>query len=100
LPTGDELEVSYLLLPIYWGKGYVEEAVRAVLGWAASTLPDTQVVAVTQVANARSMALLERLGFSRPRPEWPDRAILSALARLLPPQLRRRRLVTPACGAR
>ena len=64
LPTGDELEVSYLLLPIYWGKGYAEEAVRAVLGWAASTLPDTQVVAVTQVANARSMALLERLGFT------------------------------------
>jgi hypothetical protein len=33
---------------------------------------------------------------SKPRPQWPNRAILSALARLLPPQLRRRPLVTPA----
>jgi putative transposase len=33
---------------------------------------------------------------SSPQPRWPDRAILSAWARLLPVQPRRRRLVTPA----
>ena len=32
---------------------------------------------------------------ARPRPDWADRAILAALARLLPAALRGSRLVTP-----
>jgi hypothetical protein len=33
---------------------------------------------------------------ARPKPDWADRAVLAALARLLPAVLRAYRLVTPA----
>ena len=37
---------------------------------------------------------------TRPKPDWADRAVLAALARLLPCVLRARRLVTPGAGCR
>jgi putative transposase len=35
---------------------------------------------------------------TRPQPDWADRAVLAALARLLPAVLRGHRLVTPTDG--
>jgi RimJ/RimL family protein N-acetyltransferase len=62
-PGGDELEVSYSLLPAYWGRGLAAEAVEAVLRWTWSQFPDEPVVLCTQRANERSLALASRLAF-------------------------------------
>ena len=53
-----------MLLPEWWGRGYATEAVRGVLGWARDRTPDASVLICTQLANERSMAVAQRLGFS------------------------------------
>ncbi|MFC4498663.1 MULTISPECIES: GNAT family N-acetyltransferase [Streptomyces] len=62
-PGGREgrTEISYQLLPEWWGRGYAGEAVGAVVGRALAEVPGG-VVAVTQAADVRSRRLLERLG--------------------------------------
>ena len=62
-----ELELVYEFLPRWWGRGLATEAVGAAIGWAAAHTDDDTVIAVTQTANARSVALLERLGFEQVR---------------------------------
>ena len=58
-----ELEIGYMLLPGYWGKGLASEAVVTVLAWVAEHCDDEHVIAVTQAANTASLRLLARLGF-------------------------------------
>ncbi|EZH65488.1 hypothetical protein DH09_17845 [Bacillaceae bacterium JMAK1] len=57
-------EVSYQLLPEWWGKGYGKEVVSVVLQYAFQKLQLTKVVAETQAANTRSCRLLESVGMS------------------------------------
>ncbi len=57
-------ELGYLFLPEAWGYGYAAEACAAALDWLADELPDDPVVLFTQTANARSMRLAAKLGFT------------------------------------
>ncbi|WKE67772.1 GNAT family N-acetyltransferase [Streptomyces sp. WP-1] len=57
-------DLGYLFLPRAWGFGYAAEACTAALGWLEDTLPGEPVVLTTQSANAGSMRLAVRLGFT------------------------------------
>ncbi|PSK66960.1 hypothetical protein B0E53_01035 [Micromonospora sp. MH33] len=63
--TGD-LELSYVFLPEWWGRGYAREACTTAIGLAFDRFPDApRLIAVTQEANGRSVRLLEALGMVR-----------------------------------
>ncbi|WP_329336879.1 GNAT family N-acetyltransferase [Streptomyces sp. NBC_00663] len=59
-----KVDLGYLLLPRAWGHGYAGEACAAALGWLDGALPGESVVLHTQTANARSMRLAAKLGFT------------------------------------
>jgi ribosomal-protein-alanine N-acetyltransferase len=55
------VEIGWRLAAAHWGRGYATEAARAVLGHAW-TLGLDEVVSFTTAANARSRAVMTRLG--------------------------------------
>src|SRR6185312_14814697 len=63
-PHAEELELGYLFLPTAWGRGYAAEACAAALDWIAGAFPGEPVVLCTQTANAPSMRLAAKLGFT------------------------------------
>jgi len=55
-------EIGWRLARSSWGRGYATEAARACLDFAFRSLGLSEVVAFTVPANARSRAVMERLG--------------------------------------
>lgn len=57
--------LAYALGPAAWGRGYAAEACGATLAFLRERTPVAVVEALVDTRNARSIALLERLGFAR-----------------------------------
>ena len=65
-----------------------------VFGWLC-LLGRSQAFKDAEIIALRHEVMVLRRQVTWPRPDWADRAILAALARLLPPALRGSRMVTP-----
>ena len=58
-------EVGWRLARDAWGHGYATEAARAAVAFGFGELGLAEIVSYTTVANARSIAVMERLGMRR-----------------------------------
>jgi RimJ/RimL family protein N-acetyltransferase len=61
-PFMPAIEIGWRMLPRYWGRGYATEAARLSLDYGFGVLNADEVVAFAVPANARSRAVMERLG--------------------------------------
>jgi RimJ/RimL family protein N-acetyltransferase len=63
--NGHQMSLGYVLAQSEWGKGYMPEAVRAVIDWAM-TQPDIyRIWAVCDVENPASARVMEKVGMER-----------------------------------
>ena len=56
-------EVGFIVSKAFWGDGYAQEAMEAVLDHAAQAMKLRRLTARTHLGNVRSVRLLEKLGF-------------------------------------
>ena len=62
---GHAADIGYVLARQHWGRGYMTEAVRAVVEWVASADSVFRVWAVCDTANTASARVLEKVGMIR-----------------------------------
>ena len=65
------MELLFGMQPRFWGRGFGQEAARAVLKHGFEDCGIERVLAATDTPNQRSVQVLQRLGMSfRERREW------------------------------
>jgi RimJ/RimL family protein N-acetyltransferase len=62
---GSTVGIGYVIGRAYWGRGFVPEAVRAVVDWALSQPSIYRVCADCDVENTASIRVLEKVGMQR-----------------------------------
>jgi len=58
------VEIGWRLAPRYWGRGYVAEAAHAWLAFGFDMLGCDEIISFAVHGNARSIAVMERIGMS------------------------------------
>ncbi|MBX2871541.1 MAG: GNAT family N-acetyltransferase [Saprospiraceae bacterium] len=61
--THHKIELGYWLLPEYWGKGYVQEALRKIIPYAFQQLQIERIEAFVETGNDASDKVLLKQGF-------------------------------------
>ena len=62
---GFKLEIGYVLARTFWGKGYMTEALRAVVDWAFAQSDIFRMQAICDVENIGSARVMEKAGMTR-----------------------------------
>lgn len=64
-PENFRTELGYMIMPEYWGKGYVTEAVKVLLNYAFNTLNFHSIEAVIDARHKASEKVLIKNGFRK-----------------------------------
>ncbi|NKJ00070.1 GNAT family N-acetyltransferase [Novosphingobium sp. SG707] len=83
-PPLSEYEIGWRLARTAWGQGYGTESARAVLDWAWTHRNMATIVAITTRENAKSQALMMRIGMAHAPDEDFDHPALLETDRLRP----------------
>jgi len=64
LIEGGEIEVGYVLLKEFWGRGLAQESLRALLAWAKLNLDVPRIIAYAPQQHSASFNVMKKSGMS------------------------------------
>jgi [ribosomal protein S5]-alanine N-acetyltransferase len=97
----DVLELGFHLRPEYWGRGFAEEAARAVIAFAFETLGVERLFAGHHPDNGASERVLRKLGFCFTHQEiYPPTGLLNPAYLLTNPKAREASIRDPSVQSR
>ena len=59
---GGEIEVGYVFLKDFWGRGFAQESLRALLAWAEQNLKVARIVAYAPKQHSASFNVMQKSG--------------------------------------